>query len=257
MRWKAFLREPCGSRACRGGSGGHLGSSCRIDDRLAAHNPQSIADSSSIMPTTATIRRHSFAQAAATRSAPRDGLLGNCAGGRSRPQHPARPPSDSTRGSIAIQKAVALAGGLPARERSFITILAQRYRGTFADWKRDDAAYRQAMLQFARSRGTKTPKLLAAEALIESGGLTWQQGALASRDSRDALELVTNVLRVDPTNPMANHLCIHLYDLAPDHGAALSCAQRLDAATFRAGSRAPRAHAGALLDRDGETTRPR
>jgi tetratricopeptide (TPR) repeat protein len=31
---------------------------------------------------------------------------------------------------------------------------------------------------------------------------------------------------------MANHLCIHLYDLAPDRGAALSCAQRLDAASF-------------------------
>jgi hypothetical protein len=135
-------------------------------------------------------------------------------------------------GSIAIQKAVALAGGLPARERSFITILAQRYRGTFADWKRDDAAYRQAMRQFALQSRDENAQLLAAEALIESGGLTWQQGALASRDSRDALELVTNVLRVDPTNPMANHLCIHLYDLAPDHGAALSCAQRLDAASF-------------------------
>jgi tetratricopeptide (TPR) repeat protein len=136
------------------------------------------------------------------------------------------------RASAAIEKAVGLAGGLPARERGFITILAQRYRGAFADSKRDDAAYRQAMLQFARQSQDENAELLAAEALIESGGLTWQRGALAGQDSRDALALVTNVLRVDPTNPMANHLCIHLYDLAPDRSPALPCAQRLDATTF-------------------------
>ena len=33
---------------------------------------------------------------------------------------------------------------------------------------------------------------------------------------------------------MANHLCIHLYDLAPDRVAALPCARRLDAAAFPA-----------------------
>jgi tetratricopeptide (TPR) repeat protein len=46
------------------------------------------------------------------------------------------------------------------------------------------------------------------------------------------MTLVDGVLRDDPTNPMANHLCIHLYDLAPDRTPALPCAQRLDAAVF-------------------------
>ncbi len=64
-------------------------------------------------------------------------------------------------------------------------------------------------------------------------------------------------MRDDPTNPMANHLCIHLYDLAPDRTPALPCAQRLDAARLHARSRASRAHAGALLDRDAATTRRR
>ena len=42
------------------------------------------------------------------------------------------------------------------------------------------------------------------------------------------------MLRDDPSNVMANHLCVHLYDLAPDRSPALPCARRLDAAAFPA-----------------------
>jgi hypothetical protein len=131
----------------------------------------------------------------------------------------------------AIRRAVGLEAKASPSERKYLEIMATRYSGTFADWEHDDAAYRTAMLALATSND-QNAKLLAAEALLEHGGLTWQNGQLASRESRTALELVTSVLRSDPRNPMANHLCVHLYDLAPNRPPALACAQRLDAAAF-------------------------
>jgi hypothetical protein len=132
----------------------------------------------------------------------------------------------------AIRHAVLLSAAASERERDFIAITASRYAGSFADWNADDAAYRDAMTKFADSSHDENAQLLAAEALLEHGGLSWQSGLLASDESRSALELDTAVLRDDPSNVMANHLCVHLYDLAPDRSPALPCAQRLDAAAF-------------------------
>lgn len=132
----------------------------------------------------------------------------------------------------AIERAEALDVGASPRERSFIAIMAQRYSGSFADWPSDNAAYRSAMLAFARSSHDENATLLAAEALLEDGGLGWQGSSLSSDESRQALDLVNGVLASDPANPMANHLCIHAYDLAPNRSPALACAQRLDAASF-------------------------
>lgn len=135
-------------------------------------------------------------------------------------------------GQRAVRRAVVLSSGASPRERRFVAIMAERYAGTFADWNADDAAYRQAMTAFAESSRDPDARLLAAEALLEHGGLSWQNGRPASDESRMALDLDTAVLRDDPANVMANHLCIHLYDLAPDRHPALPCARRLDAATF-------------------------
>jgi tetratricopeptide (TPR) repeat protein len=132
----------------------------------------------------------------------------------------------------AIGRAVALSSAASPRERSFISIMARRYAGTFAAREADDAGYRQAMTAFAESSRDKDATLLAAEALLEHGGLAWQNGRLVSEESRTALELDETVLRDDPLNVMANHLCIHLYDLAPVREPALPCARRLDAAVF-------------------------
>jgi hypothetical protein len=135
-------------------------------------------------------------------------------------------------GQQAIRHAVALSAAESERERKFVAITALRYAGTFKDWNRDDDAYRQAMMAFAFSSRDENARLLAAEALLEHGGLSWQNGRLSSDESRTALELDATVLRDDPSNLMANHLCIHLYDLAPDRLPALPCAHRLDAAVF-------------------------
>jgi Tfp pilus assembly protein PilF len=134
----------------------------------------------------------------------------------------------------AIRHGLSREHGATPEERRLLEIMASRYAGTFADWQHDDAAYRTAMLALARSSNDENLKLLAAEALLEHGGLTWQNGQLASDESRTAFELVNDVLQNDPSNPMANHLCVHLYDLAPDRHPALPCAQRLDAADFPA-----------------------
>ncbi len=132
----------------------------------------------------------------------------------------------------AVEKAVTLDADLSGIERDFIESMALRYHGTFAAWAADDAAYRGAMLAFAQSSGDENAQLLAAEALLEDGGLGWQRGAPGSEESRAALNLVSAVLRDDPRSVMANHLCIHLYDLAPDRSPALPCAQRLDSVDF-------------------------
>jgi hypothetical protein len=132
----------------------------------------------------------------------------------------------------AIQKAVLLETNATADERRFIDVMSLRFQGPFSNWPADDASYRHAMLAFAQTSQDENVQLLAAEALLEHGGLAWQNGRLASDDSQVALVLVENVLREDPPSVMANHLCIHLYDLAPERNSALECAQRLDAAMF-------------------------
>jgi tetratricopeptide (TPR) repeat protein len=130
----------------------------------------------------------------------------------------------------AIDKARSNEAGASLLERRFIEAMALRYKGSFASWAADDAAYRGDMLALAESSRDQNAELLAAEALLEHGGLTWRDGVLSSDESREALELVSSVLRDDPSSLMANHLCIHLYDLAADRAPALPCAQRLDAA---------------------------
>ena len=128
-----------------------------------------------------------------------------------------------TDGKHDIAAAFSLDAGAAPRERRFLSTMALRFAGRFGDWPRDDAAYARAMERFALDTKDENAALLAAEALLEQGGVA---------ESRNALALVDEVLRDDPTSAMANHLCIHLYDLASDRRPARLCAQRLDAAVF-------------------------
>lgn len=139
------------------------------------------------------------------------------------------------RAQRAAQAAVALEAGASPSERAYLDATALRYKGTWDDWPSDDAAYRTAMTAIAQRSsgpGGNDAKVLAAEALLEHGGLAWDAAQPAAGDSRRALELVDDVLASDPNNVMANHLCIHLYDDAADRTPALPCARRLDAAAF-------------------------
>ncbi len=131
----------------------------------------------------------------------------------------------------AIERALPLSPS-SGSEHALIAMMARRYAGTFADWPSHDAAYRGAMTAFAQSSHDENVALLAAEALLEHGGLAWRGDRPLSDESFTALQLDAAVLRDDPANPMGNHLCIHIYDLASDRRPALPCAQRLDAAAF-------------------------
>jgi tetratricopeptide (TPR) repeat protein len=124
------------------------------------------------------------------------------------------------RGKAAIDRARALEANATPAQREFIDAMSLRYRGTWNDWDRDNAAYRQAMLALAGSTDDVDATLLAAEAVLETG------------DARGALPLIDGVLQREPHNPMANHLCIHAYDNLTDRSPALPCAQRLDGASF-------------------------
>ena len=135
----------------------------------------------------------------------------------------------------AAQAAVALETAASPGERAYIDAMALRYKGTWSDWASDDAAYRAAMTaiaQRATGGGADVARMLAAEALLEHGGLAWDGVQPLSADSREALALVNLTLADDPNDVMANHLCVHLYDQAPDRRLALPCAQRLAAGAF-------------------------
>ncbi|HKU81909.1 MAG TPA: hypothetical protein VJP76_07035 [Candidatus Tumulicola sp.] len=138
-------------------------------------------------------------------------------------------------GAAAARAAVALESEAGQLERGLIDAMALRYRGSFADWGTDDAAYDAAMTALAQRTGGRpgdAVKTLAAEALLERGGLAWAANQPVTPDSRLAEEFIAAVLNGDPGDVMANHLCVHLYDEAPDRAPALACARRLDAAAF-------------------------
>lgn len=140
------------------------------------------------------------------------------------------------RAQAAAEKAVALERDAGRSERAFIDAMALRYRGTWADWSGDDDAYRSATIALATdtsdAAAARTATLLAAEALLETGGLTWTGSSPATANARRSLELIDGVLARDPADVMANHLCLHAYDLAGDRAPARVCAQHLDAAVL-------------------------
>jgi tetratricopeptide (TPR) repeat protein len=129
-------------------------------------------------------------------------------------------PERFARGKAAIAKAVALEGSATTYQRALIDAMALRYQGTYADWYREDEAYRTAMERLANTTGDAVTRDLAAEALLEH------------RDRAGAIAMIDAELASDPDDVMANHLCIHAYDQAADRTPALACARRLDASTF-------------------------
>lgn len=138
-------------------------------------------------------------------------------------------------GAAAAQAAVALESGATPLERQLIDAMALRYRGGFADWTRDDTDYGAAMTLLGLHTGGKpgdVVKTLAAEALLERGGLSWAASEPLTPPSRQARDFIFDVLARDPNDVMGNHLCLHLYDEAPDRAPAAPCARRLDAASF-------------------------
>jgi tetratricopeptide (TPR) repeat protein len=136
-----------------------------------------------------------------------------------------------------IAKAVALENYASADERELIDAVAQRYAGEYTDAVRDENTYETAMRAYvAQHPGDDDAAMLFVEALLESHGMHWNDDATPDGDvSAEMLRLVQSTLARHPEQLMANHLCIHLYDTAPNRTFAVACAQRMDAMTFSPG----------------------
>ncbi len=141
------------------------------------------------------------------------------------------------RAKVDIARASALKSYASADEQELIDAVAARYAGTYADAQRDEAAYESAMRTYVASHpDDDDAAMLLVEALMESHGMNWTDaGAPANPTSAEILKITQGVLARDPFHIFANHLCIHIYDTAPDRTYAVACAQRLDAMTFAPG----------------------
>ncbi|HTZ55266.1 MAG TPA: hypothetical protein VMB20_09390 [Candidatus Acidoferrum sp.] len=141
------------------------------------------------------------------------------------------------RAQADIARATALETHASPSERELIDAATLRYAGTYRNAVRDEAAYETAMRAYiAAHPNDDDAAMLLVEALLESHGMTWTDGgAPANPVGVEVVNIVHDVLARDPTHLFANHLCIHVYDTAPDRTFAIDCARRLDAMTFGPG----------------------
>ena len=141
------------------------------------------------------------------------------------------------RAQADIARATALESYASPDERALIDAVAHRYAGTYREAARDESAYETAMRGYVAKHPTDDDAAtLLTEALIESHGMTWTDSGLpANAVGVEVVSIVHEVLARDPAHIFANHLCLHIYDTAPDRTFAVACAQRLDAMTFGPG----------------------
>jgi len=146
-------------------------------------------------------------------------------------------PARFARAQAAIERGEALEAYASDDERELIDAVAQRYAGPYAKAAQDEAAYETAMRTFvAQHSDDNDATMLLVEALFEAHGMHWNDdGTPSNAIGAEMLSLTKGTLARDPDNLMANHLCIHLYDTAPDHSFAVGCAQRLDSMNFGPG----------------------
>lgn len=135
--------------------------------------------------------------------------------------HPLSPESFAA-AQTAVKQAVSLEPFASVTERAYIDALALRYAGKWDNRETSEQRYIQAMETIvAQNPLDDDASTLAAEALLED----------REPPSR-ALALLQPVLLRHPVNLMADHLCIHAYELLPDVTPAIPCADRLNAMTF-------------------------
>ena len=129
------------------------------------------------------------------------------------------------RGQAAALRAQALEAHANAPERAYVDAVVQRYAGAFEQHDAAEARYRAAMAalvsQYPQDDDAAT---LYAEALLEHSGV--------EHPDPQAIAIIQQVLARDPNHLFANHLCMHAYDYATDHTAALVCADRMSRWTF-------------------------
>ena len=234
----------------RRGGGGHLGSPPRLDDKPQA---QAAVDRGLFL-----YYAYNGDDAARSFDGPRRAirawrwLLGHRTRERPRSQRADDPASASTRRAGDPASDLARCGRSATSNASSSTHMALRYRGNFADWQHEDATYAPSD---AHARATKREDENAGFSRPKRSSKrrpdVARRNARRREVSRGARRSSTSVLR-DRSGERDGQPSLRP-SLRPRAGSA--CPARLRATSRRrdvpARSGAPRAHAGALLDRDG------
>jgi tetratricopeptide (TPR) repeat protein len=133
----------------------------------------------------------------------------------------------------ALQRAVALKAGRPAREQALIEALQARYAAEPpADRAPLDAAYADAMKRAAaRFPGDDLIQTLHAEAAMDTQPWDyWEAGGARPKGrTADIVAALETVLRRQPTHPGAIHFYIHAVEASTAPERALAPARRLAA----------------------------
>jgi tetratricopeptide (TPR) repeat protein len=130
----------------------------------------------------------------------------------------------------ALQKALALRDRATAKERALIEALAKRYADPApANRTALDQAYADAMAKVWETYGDD-PNIgtLYAEAMMDLRPWDlWTQDQKPQPGTRRIVAVLEDVLRLDPSNPGANHLYIHAVEPSSQPGRATAAADRL------------------------------
>ena len=130
----------------------------------------------------------------------------------------------------SVQYALQFAKGASAKEQALIHALSKRYsKETLKDRKPLDEAYAEAMRTVYRQfPDDGVIGSLFAEALMDLHPWDfWERGGKAKPWTQEIVTTLEGVLEIDPNNPLANHLYIHVIEASPHPEKALPSAERL------------------------------
>ena len=131
----------------------------------------------------------------------------------------------------AAQQAMKLRGKATGKERALIQAVAKRYvKKAPKDRAVFDATYAQAMRQVAvQYPDDPVIGALLAEALMDLHPWDfWTRTGEAKSWTSEIVTVLENALTQAPTNPLANHLYIHIMEASPHPEKALLSAERLE-----------------------------
>jgi tetratricopeptide (TPR) repeat protein len=144
--------------------------------------------------------------------------------------NPIVPPHRSEAAWEALQRAVALRENTTPTERALIGALSTRYTDPPpADRRPLDEAYAKAMrevwLTYSDDSDVGT---LCAEALMDLRPWDlWTKDGRPQPGTEEIIDILEDVLRLDPGNPGANHLYVHAVEASPHPERANAAADRL------------------------------
>lgn len=139
-------------------------------------------------------------------------------------------PSVAQKAYELVQKSLALTNTATDKENALINALSKRYaKSASIDRRPLDEAYAVAMREISkRFPNDSVIASLFAEALMDLHPWNfWSKQGEAKPWTAEIVETLEQALRLDPDNPLANHLYIHALEASPHPEKALTSAQKL------------------------------